>query len=820
MFDRFTRGARKALSLARQESNALKHGVVGTEHILLGLRKEEAGVAAAALRAAKVREEDIKNIVISATQPVENPPPIGKLPFSDMARKSLDAAFREASEMRHNFLGTEHILLGLLASKDTNASKILIQLGHDIEAIKQEIYEMSGEVVVQSELEEEEDVVSSGSLAEEKKGSAKAKSALEQFGRDLTELAKEGKLDPVIGRDREIERLILILARRTKNNPVLLGEPGVGKTAIAEGIAQRIIAADVPESILGHKLISLDLTAMVAGTKYRGQFEERIKAVMQEASNKKIILFIDELHTLVGAGSAEGGIDAANVLKPALSRGEIRCIGATTLNEFRKYVEKDGALNRRFQKIMIDPPSISDTIAIIKGIISKYEKHHRVKYTDDAIEAAVTLSDRYITSRFLPDKAIDVIDEAAARKVMEMYRPEKLREAEEQLKALKRDKLEAVAVQDFERAARLRDEINTVTESIETLKIKWKKDSTRKKNQLVTKALVATTVSKITGIPVDDITATESDRLLALEDELNKTVIGQSQPKEILAKCLRRTRAGLGNPNRPLGCFLFLGPTGVGKTLLVKAMAKIIFNSDEALITLDMSEYMEKHSVSRLIGAPPGYVGHEEGGQLTEAIRRKPYSIVLFDEIEKAHPDIFNTLLQIMEEGKLTDSMGRTVDFRHSIIVLTSNVGSDLIKNKTALGFGMPTQEDVDTRIEAQLDGVLARTFKPEFINRLDAKVFFKQLSKEELLEVLDLELNKIKGRLKVSNRSFDLTEPAKAFLLDKGWSPEYGARPLRRAVEHYIEDLLAEEILRGSFTEGATVTIDHTSGDDYLVMI
>jgi len=804
------------MRLARIESHNLSSDSVGTEHILIGLRLEDAGFAAGTLRQAGVKIEDLKNIIINGSKKASRPPPIGRMPFSEMAKKALEMAFAEAEEMRHNYIGTEHLLLGILDDSENNASKILIQLGHDIDLIKQELYEIVGEAVVQSEAEEEEEVVS-GAISKQQKGKSAGK-ALSQFGRDLTKLASSKKLDPVIGREEEIDRITLILARRTKNNPILLGEPGVGKTAIIEGIAQRIASGKAPESILDHKLIALDLTAMVAGTKYRGQFEERIKAVLKEVINKNIILFIDEIHTLVGAGAAEGAIDAANVLKPALSRGEIKCIGATTLDEYRKYLEKDKALARRFQKVTIEPPSRSDTVQILRGLQSRYEKHHKVEYEPEAIVAAVELSDRYITNRFLPDKAIDVIDEAGARKVLDLYRPKDLRESEDKLKDLKRSQEEAIASQDFEGAAAYRDDIIKLSDHINRLKIRWKKIRTKREHNKVDKDLVAQTVAKMTGIPVDNISASESDKLLALETDLDKTVIGQQAAKEVLAKSLRRARAGLGDPTRPTGCFLFLGPTGVGKTLLVKAMAKSMFGSEDALIPLDMSEYMEKHNVSRLVGAPPGYVGYEEGGQLTEAVRRKPYSIVLFDEIEKAHSEVFNTLLQIMEEGKLTDSLGRRVDFRNCIIVLTSNVGSDAIKNKAPLGFGGSSTADED--IAKQLESELSRTFKPEFLNRLDGKIIFKQLTKEELQKVLDLELAKISARLKVKGREFELTEAARDFLLSKGWNPEFGARPLRRSVENYVEDLFAEEILKNNFPENTAMMVDKSDNEENLCLV
>jgi ATP-dependent Clp protease ATP-binding subunit ClpC len=804
------------IKLAREECFNQKHGFLGTEHILVGLIEEDSSIAAAVLRQFSV---DVKLVRKEINIEVTDTEKRGSIPLTKRAKQLLESAVEEAAQMRHNYIGPEHILLGLLSDEDSAAVQILQKLNIDILSVKTETYEIIGDPVVPSEaeVEEEQTVVANAGPKREKK--KKKNNALSQFGRDLTQLAADGKLDPVIGRHDEIERIILILARRNKNNPVLLGEPGVGKTAIVEGIAQRIAKDKVPGNIAGFRIIGLDLAAMVAGTKYRGQFEERIKAVMEEATKDNVILFIDEIHTLVGAGGAEGAIDAANVLKPALSRGELRCVGATTLDEYRKSLEKDGALDRRFQKVIIEPPTIKETEDILFGLLSRYAKYHNVKYTQEAVKAAVHLSNRYITSRFLPDKAIDVIDEAGARVVMESYRPKELRDAEKNLEVLERSKEEAVASQEFEHAAKIRDKIATLNRDIKEIKTQWKEGN--RKTATITKEMVALTISKMTGIPVTNLTASEADKLLNLEKELDKIVVGQKKAKQTLSKALRKTRAGLGDPKRPVGCFLFLGPTGVGKTLLVKALSNVLFLSEGALISLDMSEYMEKHSVSRLIGAPPGYIGFDQAGQLTEAVRRRPYSVVLFDEIEKAHPDVFNTLLQIMEEGKLTDSSGRHVNFKNTIVIMTSNVGSNAITNKSPLGFITNDSETLDEKlIERQLSDDLNKTFRPEFLNRLDETIIFRQLDREELYGVLDLETNKVRERLAEKGRAFELTEEARDYLLEKGWNPDYGARPLRRAVSTYIEDMLAEEILRGNFLENTKITLGKVSDKDELYIL
>jgi ATP-dependent Clp protease ATP-binding subunit ClpC len=804
------------MKLARDASFAFKHDYVGTEHILIGLIQEDEGVAAAVLRISLEQSGFNVEAIASKVTPstTDTNTASGNKLFTTKAKQALEDAVQEAADMRHNYIGPEHLLLGLIANEENQAVKILLDLGIDIHSIRNDALELMGEVII-TEVEEQEAAASAS--AKQSPGKKKGTKALTQFGRDLTKLAEEGKLDPVIGRIDEIERVILVLARRTKNNPILLGEAGVGKTAIVEGIAQQIVDNKSPDSLLGHKLIALDLAAMVAGTKYRGQFEERIKAVIEEATSSNVILFIDEIHTLVGAGGAEGAIDAANVLKPALSRGEIRCVGATTIDEYRKSLEKDGALERRFQKVIVEPPTIKQSEDILFGLIDRYQAHHKVTYTDEAIKDAVSLSDRYITNRFLPDKAIDVIDEAGARAVLERHRPQELKDAVQELSLLTGSKDRSVATQDFEVAAKIRDEMDALKEKIRDITITWKKK--QKEHTLVDKDMIATTVAKMTGIPVSSLTASETERLLSLEEELNKNVIGQLPAKTSLGKSLRRSRAGLGDPKRPVGCFLFLGPTGVGKTLIVKEMAKIIFNSEDSLISLDMSEYMEKHSVSKLTGAAPGYVGYEDGGQLTEQVRRKPYSIVLFDEIEKAHHDVYNMLLQIMEEGKLTDSTGRHVSFKNTLVIMTSNVGSQAIANKSPLGFGEScgTSEEI---MEKQLESDLSRTFKPEFLNRLDAKIIFRQLSQEELKDVLTLEVNKVRRRLEEKERDITLTDEARKFLLKKGWNPDFGARPLRRAVSTYIEDLLAEEILRGTFAEKTVITLDKDPDSETLIQV
>lgn len=803
MFDRFTDRARKVMGLARQEAQRFNHEYIGTEHILLGLIQEGSGVAANVLRNLDV---DLEKIRREIEKIVHSGPPMvtmGQLPFTPRAKKVLELSVEEATNLGHNYIGTEHLLLGLIRENEGVAAQVLMNLGLKLEEVREEVLELLGA-----------DMTSETSP---EKSSKKSKTpALDAFGRDLTELAKDTKLDPVIGRKDEIERVTMILSRRNKNNPVLLGEPGVGKTAIVEGLAQDIVRGNVPEILRERRIVVLDLAMMVAGTKYRGQFEERIKAVMTEVRRvKNVILFIDELHTLVGAGGAEGAIDASNVLKPALSRGEVQCIGATTLDEYRKYIEKDGALERRFQTIMVEPPSKDETLQILEGLKDKYEAHHRVTYTEEALRASVELSSRYIVSRFLPDKAIDVVDEAGARlRMRNLVRPPDLKELESEIKTLEKEKEEAVANQDFERAAHLRDRADKHKKKRDQFKKEWR-ESSKEARGTVDEDLVAETVSKMTGIPLTRLEKGEAERLLQMEDTLKQMVVGQDRAIDAISKSVRRSRSGLKDPNRPMGSFVFLGPTGVGKTLLAKALAKFMFGDEQALITIDMSEYMEKHNVSRLVGAPPGYVGFEEGGQLTEKIRRRPYAVVLLDEIEKSHHDIFNMLLQIMEEGRLTDSFGRHVDFKNVILILTSNIGSDIIKNKANLGFvdaGDEQKQNFDT-MKKQLMDSLDKEFRPEFIARLDDVIIFNQLVREHLSEIVKIELEHVKDRLSVKKLKLTITPEAIEHLIDEGTNVDFGARPLRRAIERLIEDPLSEMILRGQF-EGKN-TIHATKSDD-----
>jgi len=728
-------------------------------------------------------------------------------------KKVLSLAAKEAKALSHTYVGTEHILLGLLREGDGVAAKVLKNLDVDIEQCRQEILKELDPGFQQNEGEESSEEKNEPVKAGKGEGSGGKKElktpALKAFGRDLTELAKKGEMDPVIGRAGEIERVIQILCRRTKNNPVLLGEAGVGKTAIVEGLAQEISKGSVPDILSNKRVITLDLALMVAGTKYRGQFEERIKAVMDEIrKSKNIILFIDELHTIVGAGSAEGTMDASNIFKPALSRGEIQIVGATTLNEYRKYIEKDSALERRFQTVKVEPPSVDDAITILQGLKSKYEDHHKTRFTDDAITACVKLSDRYITARFLPDKAIDVMDEAGSRaRIGAMQRPPDIKEFEAEIERLKVSKEQAIKDQDFEGAAKLRDQEKATKEKLESVLAEWKTNKEERRVE-VNEDDILQVVAKWTGIPLQRMGQTETQKLLNVEVELAKVVIGQKDAVLALAKSLRRARADLKDPKRPIGCFALLGPTGVGKTLLARTLAEQMFGSVQNLIQLDMSEYMEKFTVSRLIGSPPGYVGYEEGGQLTEKVRRQPYSVVLFDEIEKAHPDVMNMLLQILEEGKLTDSLGRVVDFRNTIILLTSNVGSDVLRKNNVIGFAKQSDSlDYETMRGKTLDEA-KKFFRPEFLNRLDDIIVFRTLGKPELVRILELEIQKVVERISRKNVPVVLDEKAKDFLIEKGYDPQYGARPMRRAVEKYLEDPLAEEILRGTLTEGEPVQV------------
>jgi ATP-dependent Clp protease ATP-binding subunit ClpC len=821
MYERFTDRARKVMQLANQEAQRFNHEYIGTEHVLLGLVKEGSGVAANVLKNLDV---DLRKIRLEVEKLVQSGPEMvtmGKLPQTPRAKKVIEYSMEEARNLNHNYVGTEHILLGLLREQEGVAAQVLMNLGLKLDEVREEVLNLLGHGLEEGETAERAGREGGGSEAPSGKGGKSKTPALDSFGRDLTELAKQNKLDPVIGREREIERAIQVLCRRTKNNPVLLGEAGVGKTAIVEGFAQRVISGNVPEILCDKRIVVLDLAMMVAGTKYRGQFEERIKAVMNEVRrDKNTILFIDELHTLVGAGGAEGAIDAANVLKPALSRGEIQCIGATTFDEYRKYIEKDNALARRFQEIVVDPTNKQETIEILKGLRERYEEHHRVQITDDAVEAAVEMSERYITARCLPDKAIDVIDESGARvRLRSMTRPPDLKEIDEEVAQLNKEKEEAVANQDFEKAASLRDSADKLRKKMESITQEWREKS-RETDGVVDEEVVAEVVSKMTGIPLTRLSTEDSLRLMQMEDALHKRVISQEAAVQAVAKAVRRSRSGLKDPRRPTGCFIFAGPTGVGKTLLAKALAEFMFGDSDALIHLDMSEYMEKHNVSRLIGAPPGYVGYEEGGQLTEKIRRRPYAVVLLDEIEKAHPDVFNMLLQVMEEGRLTDSFGRNVDFRNSILIMTTNAGAEAIKNESAFGFSRSEDDASYESMKERVNDSIERVFRPEFLNRLDDTIIFRHLTVDDLKLVIDLELEKVRMRLLERGFQLELTNDAKDYLVKRGSNTDYGARPLRRAIENRVEDPLSEELLQGSFTDCDTIVVDAVWDQDHEKII
>jgi len=811
MFERFTDRARKVMALANQEAQRFNHEYIGTEHILLGLVKEGTGVGANVLKNLgvdlhKVRME-VERLVKSGPEMVT----MGKLPQTPRAKKVIEYAIEEARNLNHNYVGTEHLLLGLLREREGVAAQVLMNMGLKLDEVREEVLHLLGAGV---EAEPPEAEMPSPGEAKPK-GRSKTP-ALDSFGRDLTTLAREGQLDPVIGRVNEIERVIQVLCRRTKNNPVLLGEAGVGKTAIVEGLAQKIVGSDVPEILANRRIVALDLAMMVAGTKYRGQFEERIKAVMTEVRRaKNVILFVDEMHTLVGAGGAEGAIDAANVLKPALSRGEIQCIGATTLDEYRKHIEKDGALERRFQTIIVDPPTKEQTLDILKGLRDRYEAHHRVRITDEALESAVELSGRYISGRVQPDKAIDVIDESGARiRLKTMTKPPDLAGLEEEVERLQQEKDEAVKNADYERAAELRDRAEQLKLKKDSMLQTWRERS-REAEGVVNEEVVAEVVSRMTGVPLRRLEKEEAQRLLELENELHKTVVSQHEAIVAVAKAIRRARSGLKDPRRPMGSFIFSGPSGVGKTLLSKALAEFMFGDEDALVQIDMSEYMEKHNVSRLIGAPPGYVGYEEGGQLTERIRRRPYAVVLLDEIEKAHPDVFNMLLQIMEEGHLTDSFGRRIDFRNTILIMTSNIGADLIKNRAGFGFGRRDEDTNYERMKEMLEKEVERHFRPEFLNRLDEVIVFKALVREDLVTIVDYELRKVRERLGEHGLTLELTDDAKEFLIDKGYNPDFGARPLKRAIAQHVEDPLSEDILRGMYKEKKRIVVSAKDNEE-----
>ena len=830
----FTPRAQQVLALARKEADRFNHAYVGTEHLLLGLIKLGQGVAVNVLERMGL---DLETVRMEVEKEVGSGPPqksSGNIPYTPRVKKVLALANKEAKALNHSYVGTEHLLLGLLREGEGVAARVLKRLEIDIQRTRNEILaEIDPNFSPDDEEgeEEDDDDLEEGEFEEEPQAQTataapvepKTKTpALKAFGRDLTKVAREGGLDPVIGRESEIERVIQILCRRTKNNPVLIGEAGVGKTAIVEGLAQEIASGNVPEILRDKRVVTLDLALMVAGTKYRGQFEERIKAVMDEIRKvKNVILFIDELHTIVGAGSAEGAMDASNIIKPALSRAEMQCVGATTLNEYRKYIEKDSALERRFQQVKVDEPSVDDAIKILQGLQEKYETHHKAAFTPAAIEAAVKLTSRYLTSRFLPDKAIDVLDEAGARaRIGTMTRPPAIKELEAAIAQINRDKVAAIAEQNFEKAASLRDDEKTAKKNLEDTLSTWR-SSSEETIVTVTDEDIMAVVAKWTGVPLRRMEEKETEKLLMMESELKSRVIGQNEAVVAISKALRRSRADLKDPRRPIGSFLFLGPTGVGKTYLARNLAEFMFGDADALIQIDMSEYMEKFTASRLIGSPPGYVGYEEGGQLSEAVRRRPYSVVLFDEIEKAHPDVMNLLLQVLEEGMITDSLGRKIDFRNTIIILTSNVGASTIKRQTSLGFGAMAEDQADQ--EGMKEKILEeskRYFKPEFLNRLDSLVVFHMLEKVDLNQIVDLEVAKLVKRLHEKDIALTLTDEARDLLAIKGFDPAYGARPMRRAVERFLEDPLAEALLRGDVKTGDSVNVVKKSDSEDLDFI
>ncbi|MDZ4723825.1 MAG: ATP-dependent Clp protease ATP-binding subunit [candidate division Zixibacteria bacterium] len=793
MNEMFTESARKAIEYARDEAARLRHDYIGTEHLLLGLIRLGEGRAVDVINNLGLDLDDLKVSIEEVVQPSGGTMTMGQLPLTARAKKTLEVSGQEARALKSKDIDTEHILLALLKDEEGVAAQVLSTYEIDYKEAYEELKN-----------------IQNGKPSSYKKKRKKSKTpALDHFGRDLTELARRGKLDPIIGRENEIERVCQVLSRRKKNNPVLIGEPGVGKTAIAEGLAQRIVEGNVPQTLENKRVVTLDMASLVAGTKYRGQFEERLKAVMNEIINSSdVIIFIDELHTIVGAGGAEGSLDASNIFKPSLARGELRCIGATTLNEYRKYIEKDGALERRFQTVMVEPPSEEDTIRILKGLRPRYEEHHKLNISNEAIEAAVKLSNRYVSGKYQPDKAIDLIDEAGSRAHLSTYtRPEKFSEAEGRLTELQHKKEEAVKNQAFETAAQLRDEIKAEKERLTEMQKKWEEQREKEKITL-TADDVASVLAKMTGIPLFRLEEKESQRLLRMEDELRKTVVGQDEAIGVLSKAIRRARAGLGDPRRPIGTFIFLGPTGVGKTELARELAAFLFDDADSLIRIDMSEYMEKFAISRLIGAPPGYVGYEEGGQLTEKVRRKPYSVVLLDEIEKAHPDVFNILLQLMDDGSLTDSFGRKVDFRNTVVIMTSNVGTKQLRDLKQVGFGAENVELPFETIKKKITDELKKLFNPELLNRINETIIFHSLDRHHIKSIIDILSVDIAKQLAERGISFKLTDGAKEFLVEKGYDPAYGARPLKRAIQRYLEDPLAEEILRGQYAGDLDLTI------------
>ncbi len=804
MHDKFTERVRKVIYLAREEAARLQHDYIGTEHLLLGVIREGEGIAATVLNNLGLDLDRIRQEVENMVSASGGTMTIGEIPFTPRAKRVLELAVEEARSLGHNYVGTEHLLLGLIREGEGVAAKVLLELGVDRKRVREETLKLLGGTPSSTQASE--------------RGEERAETpALNQFGRDLTTLARDGKLDPVIGRDKEIERVIQVLSRRKKNNPVLIGEPGVGKTAIAEGLAQRIISAQVPESLKNKRIVTLDLAAVVAGTKYRGQFEERLKTVMNEIrESKDTVIFIDELHTIVGAGGAEGAIDASNMLKPALARGELQCIGATTLDEYRKYIEKDGALERRFQPVMVDQPSIEDTIQILMGLRDKYEAHHGVKITDEAIVQAVKLADRYMNDRFFPDKAIDVIDEACARSRLSVSTvPSEIHDLEKKLEDVVKEKEAAIRGQEYEKAARLRDKEKELRARRNELKKSWS-ESKRDQSVQVDEDQIAAVISIMTGIPVVKLAAEESQKLLRMEDEIKKRVVGQDEAVSAVSRAVRRNRVGLRDPKRPIGSFIFLGPTGVGKTELARALAAYLFDDEDALIRIDMSEYMEKFSVSRLVGAPPGYVGYEEGGQLTEKVRRKPYSVVLLDEVEKAHPDVFNVLLQVLDDGLLTDSSRRKVDFKNTVIIMTSNLGGrQILTGGTKLGFKQGDKDQQFSAIKTTVQDELKRAFNPEFLNRIDDVIVFHALTRDNMKQIVDILITQFSARLRAQDIGLEISSEAADLLIDKGFDQALGARPLKRAIQRLLEDPFAEFILRGQLPTGSVVRV--TRKDDQL---
>lgn len=807
MFARFTERAQKVLALSQEEAIRLGHNNIGTEHILLGLIREGDGIAAKALNElgleVKQIQEEVGKLIGSGSQPMQS------IHYTPRAKKVVELSQDEARKLSHSYVGTEHILLGLVREGEGVAARVLHNLDVNLNKARQQVLQLLGSNEPQGGASNRGRAASNASTA-----------TLDSLARDLTKSARDGNVDPVIGRDEEIERIIQILSRRTKNNPVLIGEPGVGKTAVIEGLAQQIAENEVPEILRDKRVMTLDMGTVVAGTKYRGEFEDRLKKVMEEIRNAgNIILFIDELHTLIGAGGAEGAIDASNILKPSLSRGELQCVGATTLDEYRKYIEKDAALERRFQPIQVDEPTLEESAQILRGLRDRYEAHHRVTITEEAIDAAVELSNRYITDRFLPDKAIDLIDEAGSRVRLRSYTmPPELKELEADLEQVRKEKDSAVLSQEFEKAASFRDKEQKTKDKLEETETKWK-EKQGKENLSVVEEDVAAVVSTWTGIPVVKLTKHESDRLLNMEESLHDRVIGQSEAVNAVSKAIRRARAGLKDPKRPIGSFIFLGPTGVGKTELARALAESMFADEDAMIRIDMSEYMEKHATSRLVGSPPGYVGYEEGGQLTELVRRKPYSVVLLDEVEKAHPEVFNILLQVLEDGRLTDSKGRLVDFRNTVLIMTSNVGASELQHNRYVGFNLGDENQEHQDMKTKVTDEMKRTFRPEFLNRIDETIVFHSLEKDHMKDIVKLMVNEVRERMEGQELSFTITDKALEKVADAGFDPEYGARPLRRSIQRNIEDLLSEELLKGSIEKGETVKIGLNNKGDIILL-